>query len=956
MTIDSTVKHALAFLGFWLLILMALNGCQSTQTALKAIDDQKWEKAESTLEQLLAKKNDSLFADVYYGLSLLYSDSLYQHYQIDTAYHFILQAERDLPQTSVKEQEKLARSIPLTEATILLQKRYLDSLAFQRSLALSTVTDYQFFLDQHQDAPQRDTVVQLRNQLAFAAAQQLDSYQAYRDFMDTYPEAEQYSQAEERYNTLVFNAQTQTGDLASYYQFVDAFPNSPYRPQAEEAIFQIVTADNQPQKYSQFIQDFPKSPLSRQAVNWLYHLYQEDHPTDSFYSKYPTLPFLDSLREAQTVSDIFVVPVLQQGKYGFINSEGAVTISPQYDDVLPEYVCYGVQSGSVFASENSQLKMLTKDGQLVNSLGLVDDQLPEVNELGGGLFWLKWNNTGTLIHASGTVIISEEESASDIELITGTSIPFQFIKYRVSEQWGLKSFIGTTLLEPAYDDIQEQGEFIVLEQNGKLAITNRQQLIDQAENPGLSLSFQYEDASLLDQDYLLAYTRDYETVLDTALQAVVPLGKQTVLQRLPSTDRFLIRTSEEQQRVVNDSLITERKLTYSLYPSLGLNSSPTETEAFSQAYYNDQWLALKGNQKYILLDNQTPDFTSTTYDSIKILSEHFAILFHGPSQKIDSTTLLISQHEPIVLRFAPDGVQSSELNFRLLRTQGRENLESAQESLLITQPGKPELLLTQSSDTVLETSLDDVTTYPEGIYVIEKKGKEGIVDKSGNELVPVKYQRIGSYQSNGILSLFDRKMFGLYHQQTSTFIEPAYEAALRLYAIVLRDSVPMPLFIAQKNGKIGIVNSREQVHLPFSFESVRYWNDSSALVRFEDQWHIYPLSPEPQRRLNFEENEFLYSGIEEFTTLESAWPEVLIKIYKNGGYGVLSNQRAELLSPTFDDIRYFQGKKDDQNLFLTEKYVSEAKLHILIYLDAQGEMIYREAYSPDDYDKLYCEE
>ena len=956
MTIDSTVKRTFTFLGFSLSIWMLLNGCQSTQSVLKAIKDQKWEKAETTLEQLLIKKNDSLFADVYYGLSRLYSDSAYQHYQIDTAYQFILLAEQDLPLTPVKEREKLARSIPLNEATILRQKRHLDSLAFQRSLALSTVSDYQFFLDQHQDAPQRDTVVQLRNQLAFTAAQQLDTYQAYRDFMDTYPAANQYAQAEERYNTLVFNAQTQTGDLASYYQFIDAFPNSTYRPQAEEAIFRIVTAGNKPENYTTFIQDFPDSPLSRKAVNWLYHLYRENHPSDSFYIQYSTLPFLDSLQQTEAVSEDFLIPVLQQNKFGFINADGMVRITPQYDDVPSEYVCYGVQSGSVFATQGSKLKMLTKSGQVVSSLDLVDEQLPEVTGLGGGLFWLKWDDTGIVIHASGTVVISDEENVAEVELIPGTSVPFQFIKYRVSNQWGLKSFISTTLLEPLYDDIQEQGEFIILEQNEKLAVTNRQHLINQAENPGLTLDFQYEDITLLDQDYLLAYTEDYETVLDTALQAVVPLGKQTVLQRLVQTNQFLIRTSEEQQRVVNDSLITERKSTYSLYPNSQPEFSSTQSGAFSQAYYNDQWLALKGNQKYFLLDNQAPDFSPTPYDSIKILSEHFAILFHGPSQKIDSTTLLISQSEPIVLRFAPDGIESSELGFRLLRTQGKENSEQTQESLLISQPDKPELLLTQSSDKVLETSLDDVAAYPDGLYVIEKKGKEGVVDQAGNELVPVQYQRIGSYHSSGILSLFDRKKFGLYHHRTSTLIKPAYEATLRLYATVLMDSVPTPLFIAQKGGKVGIIDQQERLLLPFAFESVRYWNDSSALVRYEGQWHIYPLSDEPERRLSFDESSILYSGGEEFTPLESESPELLFKIYKSGGYGVLSNQQGELLSPTFDDIRQVQNSQQTQTLFLTEKYVSEAKLHVLIYLDEQGEIIYREAYDPDAYDRLYCEE
>lgn len=931
-------------------LLLVTIGCQSPRTTLKAIQDQKWEKADVALNKKLTSPKDSLHADTYYLYSLLYSDSAYVHYKVDTAYHFILSATQDFNKISEKEKLKLAKTVPLDSTILLSQKRRLDSLAFGEAQADSTVRAYQTFLDRHSDAPHREEAVRLRNQLAFGAARQMDTYQAYREFMDTYPEAKQFSQAEERFNTLVFQAQTKTGNLTSYYQFLDAFPQSPYRFQAEQAIFSITTASNHLASYAAFARDFPNSPLIHKAVNWLYHLYQASHPADSFFITFSDLPLLDSLKEAQSVASEFLLPYWDK-EFGFINTSGATAITPRFTSILPEYLCHGVPSAQLFGVTEKIVYMLNKNGDTIHSFEIENAKLEEVRELGGGLIWISLGNSGTLLHISGQAVISPQENVTNVELLPSTNLPYQFIKYQVAGQWGLKSFTGTTLLPPNYDDISEYNQFIVLEGDGKLAVTNRDILTGQVANPNFQAEFLYEDVTLLDEDFLLAYTEEYETVLDTTLTQVVPLKKHTILHRILLTDEdvFLLRTNEEKQRVQNDSLITEQVFHYSLAP----RTISTLPSSFSQAYYNDQWLTLKQEQKYYLYDKDSLSFSSKTYDSVKIVSEHFALTFSKGSNSTDSVRLLIAGQSPMFL--PTSSTTDEEVTFRL-HAANTSILSSVEESILIDQPGQPDLLLTQTGDTVLFADVDRVSAYPEGLYALEKKNKQGIIDQYGNEIVPVRYERIGSYQSDGLISIFDRKKFGTYHPQTGTIIEPAYEGLLRYYSVVLQDSVPVPTYIAKKNGKFGIIDAKEQLLLPFEFQAVRYWNAQAALVKYNNLWHIYALEKASKRRLPFDEEAIQYADIIEFSELPTTNAEKLLKIYKNSDYGILSNQRGEVLKPTFDDIRLIAHPQTQESLYLTEKYVSEAKLHILIYLDTQGEIIFRQAYDPDAYDQLYCDE
>ncbi|MGB3585087.1 MAG: WG repeat-containing protein [Tunicatimonas sp.] len=933
-----------------IILFLGNAGCQSVRSALKAMQDQQWEKAQATLEGQLADPKDSLHADTYYVYSLLYSNSLFTNYSVDSAYQYMLRASKDYRITPIKEKEKLARALPLTDSLLLRQKRRLDSLGFAEANAESTVTAYQSFLEQHSDAPQREEAVRLRNQLAFVATQQLDTYQAYQEFMKTYPEAEQYSQAEERFNTLAFQAQTKTGNLASYYQFLEAFPQSPYRPQAEQSVFSITTAGNDLASYANFARNFPQSKLTQKAVNWLYHLHRETHSADSFFIAFPDLPFLDSLKQAEKIASKLLLPYLNN-EFGFIDTLGQTVIAPRFASVPSAYLCNGVQTPIILGVSDSMLHLLTKDGKVLLSLETEDD-IEAVHELGSGLLWMKMGDSGLLFHASGEVVIPYSENTTEVELLPGTNLPHQFIKYQVSGQWGLKTLTGTILLSPAYDDITEYGEFVVLEKGGKLAVTNRTTLIEQAEDPIFSAEFRYEDVALLDQNYLLAYDGEYEMVLDTLLAEVVPLKKHTVLHRtsISNKDAFLLRTSEEKARVVNDSLIAERTFTYSLHPP-GSSGLPN---TFSQAYYNDQWLALKHNQQYWLLSRDSAQFSSETYDSVKILSDQFAFTFPKESKPTDSITLLIANHQTVLI--PPSVANSGEVTFRLLRTQGVSTTGSIEESIVISQPKKPTLLLTQRGDTVLSADIDRVLAYPEGIYVIEQKGKQGVIDQKGNELVPTRYQRIGNYQPEGLLSLFNQKKFGVYHPRTGVIIEPTYESILKYYSVVIQDSIPTPLYVAQRDGKFGIVDPEKQLLLPFAFQAVRYWNDSSALVQYEDQWHIYALAESPQPRLSFDEQAIQYSDITEFSELPTTSSEKLLKIYKKGGYGILSNQRGEILPASFDDIRLLAHSQTQEPVYLTEKYVAEAKLHILIYMNAQGDIIFRKAYEPDAYNRIYCEE
>ena len=951
-------------IGGWL-----MSACGGAKSALSQLEKQKYPKAQELLSKALTK--DSLPVDAYYVYSLLYTDSSFSGYDIDTAYQYAQQAISGYSQLDEKRRSRVYQQLALDTARLRKQKLHIDSLAYARANEDSSMRAYQRFITNFATAPQVPQAVRRRDQLAYDSVQRIDTYSAYKYFMDTYPAAEQYASARQRYNTLTFQELTQAGDLSSYLKFLQDYPSSPYRPQAEQAIFEISTADNRLESYAAFARQYPRSAPSRQAINILYHLYKSSYSPTTFLQDFPGLPYADSLRQAIRTENQVLAPVLDGDRYGFIDNQGNTVIDSRYDYLPSSYFCEGVLLDFVHTGvvDGNQLRhhVLTKAGAPVISLTTAYDSsdvyLEEVVEdMGAGLLEVTTGDQRTVWHKAGYPVLPAFEQATEVSLMPSDdqahgvwSVPYQFIKFRVEDQWGIKAFSGRTLLEPAYESIDEYGPFLVLERDGLLAVTNRQTLLEHIGKP-LPTDFLYDDIALLEGQFLLAYQDDQETVLDAQLNTVVPLGDYRIVHRVSSdslaSGRWLVKRTEAVQRVLGDSLVAENQTSYYLYPP---KNPARGIVSFRKAFYNDEWLALKGNRKFSLINYQRTDNNRIAYDSIQILGEHFVLTFQALGTGQDSVTVLLDKgrQRTFALQRGNDGKANP--GFRLLRTEGVVTPNQLREYLLIDPLYDPQMLMNPQGEVIVEQPLSDATVYPSGLLVIQAGRYQGLIDSTGQELLPPRYDGIGNYAAPGTLSLFKGKRFGLYQHPAGTIIEPTYESALTLYSRL--DSAAQSLFVAKENGKYGIVTATNQSATPFAFERVVYWNDTSALVKADGQWMIYRLSDQIANKRELNEEDVLYEGIDDFSFFSEGGnqQEQLLRIYASKSYGVLSSQRGELLSPTYDGISLFGAATADDYLFFTEKYVPEAELYIMIYLDADGRLVKRLALTPDQYDRMYCQ-
>ena len=971
------------FISVLLLISALLVGsCQSSKRALRLLEKRDFVKAEKKLTKALEK--DSLSVAAHYGYSLLFSDSLFARYHIDSAHYFVQQAQADYQVLEAPDRKKLSKKLAVDSLRLVSQHLRIDSLAFVKAAYDSSLSSYQYFIDHYPAAPQQPEAIRRRNQLAFAIARQRNTYKGYKAFMDIYPQAEQYSLAEERYNTLVFQAKTQAGNLASYRNFLQTFPDSPYRPQAEKAILEISTADNALRHYARFARQYPDSPSARRAVDFLYHLYQTYYDPQRFLQDFPGLPFADSLRRVMAQEPVMLSPVLQDARYGFLDSRGRMIVAPQYDAIPEVYRCEGVLTDYLHAATRQGASVrhdiLSKQGEMVFSFDTnLDEPLPPLEkiviDLGSGLLWITQGEQQTVIHQSGYTVISAFEGVTAVELLPSAvadsatlRTPLQFLKYQANGQWGLKSWLGKTLLEPRYDDIEAYESFIVLEQDGLLAVTNREAIIGIADQQAFQPEFIYEDVALLDNDYLIGYQGDQETVLDTQLQTVVPLAEHRIVRHLKSSslDTWLLGRTVTTVYVRHDSLFNEPRPVYTLYNPKQPNVVAT---LYDQAYYNDRWLTLKSDDQFLLIDYTQDASVPALYDSVKLVSE-FALVFYqmdsmavlgasapdasAPSMVVPNTTVSDTitsgnQAQPYTIDLTQQS--ASDLNVRLLQVNSTQPLlPTREEYLLINTGGAFSSIINSSGKAILEAVLDDAQVYPGGILAVERRGRWGLIDSTGQTLLPPRYDAIGHYEEPGMVNLLEDEQFGWYDISSQATIAPQYESILTRYAPASPDSAAQSYLVAQQAGRYGIINTRNEVVAPLVFQQVLYWNDTSVLAQADGRWLLYRLADSIPPTLS---EPILYDSIADFTVLLEEESEQLLRIYQNQAYGVMSNRRGLVVPPIYDGITFWHNEVGQQT-YLAENYDPRSRLYTVFYLNARGKVLRRQIMTIGEYDQLYC--
>lgn len=327
------------------------------EKAYEALEMHDYFKAKSIFETTL-KKNKVLSS---YGLSRVFGTQFTPFYQLDSAYNYIRIAEDAFPKVEAKTKERWLE-LEVDSMAIQIWKDSIDYKAFLKVLSKESIEDYQYYIDQYVDSEYRNQITELRNKQAFELAKAQNTSAGYKQFLDRYPEAKQRFEANNRFEERLYFEQTITGDLAAFQKFVKNYPNSPFHQRAQDSVYQLSVKDQKVESYYNFIQTNRQNKNVNRAWRALYRLYAADYSPQriiEFRIDYPDYPFIDELMLDMHLASKRFLPFKRQNLWGFMDENGKELIKPQYEFVEEFY------EGLALAGKEGKVGYIDKNNKVV---------------------------------------------------------------------------------------------------------------------------------------------------------------------------------------------------------------------------------------------------------------------------------------------------------------------------------------------------------------------------------------------------------------------------------------------------------------------------------------------------------------------------------------------------------------------------------------------------------------
>lgn len=848
---------------------------QNLRRIQKSVEKAEYDKLPEMIGKALEKDSTSFGAMYFKAVYFLHNDI--NQYNLDSARIFLNKA-LEYRESMTAEQSDDWNKTELPIFVIDSTKTKIIELGFAKAKKELSVNSMKNFLNLYPDSHKQTKAVYLRDSLAFELALELDTWQGYQTYMNEYPDSPFKIKANEYYEILLFKDKTKDGSLISHVQFLREYPDTPYRRESEEVIFKKMTLNHEIAQYQAFIRQYPQSHLRKKAADLLYYLNKQNGGI-SFSDLLLIHPNPDSLTKTHEREQIALTPILSDGEFSLMDTSGLVLEHLKFEALDPNYRCGNVK--------NEWLRVKTNDWKLVNRNGFViKENVTYSDEIGKQLLLIHVGNESYVYHKSGFQI-------GNFPVYQVRMIYDQWIAFETNKKWGLMTFTGEVILQPKFDNLQMEGDFVIVENDGKHDLFNQKSIT--GFKPNNEFKMPYSEYEILGDTLFLGFDEaDHECLVNKNLDILLPLANQRIYL---SKSIWYVKVESGYQ--VFDRI--EKKL---IEP------------AFADLSINDSWLGLKRGEKWTLRGIKD-SIASITYplDSI-----HF----------IDPSTCYIERRDSSFLYFdngATKWLKPSE-TFTLVKPKDTGSGSSF--ILLSNQTDKS--LLNTSGEVLFDGKVDDILYLNDSSFIVKSKGKYGIYIVSEGFVQRATYDLIN--EQDGLALLLKSNQIGCIDLTNNSIIPAMYESRIERFA---------SHYLVSKNGLKGVMDKDNHLIVPIEYKELLSWNDTSYWAKKNDEW-----------TLNAYSGEMILNNVLSLTRWNANTTEPLYLFMKEDKYGIIDPNNGIVIPPMYNEI--INVGTNDQPLYFAEQHLKTADFFVVTYFNSAGKTIKSQAYRPNEYDLIYCDQ
>ena len=760
----------------------------------------------------------------------------------------------------------------------------------------------------------------LIDSLAFAEALLKHTVAAYQSFTVRFPTAAQKNPAIENRNALAFSEAARTNTYKSYKHFLETYPDARQAREAEELyellLFEFMTQDDDLAVYGKFLEIYPQSTYAKEAERRIYELSTVAHSRQAyrnFIDNYPRNPFVSQAwhwiyslyRQEGNPAENFLEKYPDFFDKNYIRKHietEPLAYFPVYDQAKNRYGFTDANGTlQVEAIYDSVAANYFCDGVQQNSILVYrQTQLGAIDKAGREITGFGCESIEKL---EGDLLLVKKDGKAGVWHTAGFAVlPAQydsiavlnesFLLVKQESGYGLANFFGGEVTNAEFQEIKNlEDGLLALRRNNRFALVQSADLL-RKQKP--ALQFLYDSVEWLKKDALQVKIGSYMGIVNPQLQTIVT-PSEAQIRALPvgweTQEGGYRKLIDAKGRLLADSL--------------------------DQVVANNSFYAVRRHDKWAIWKNSISPRLKFDYDTAMLLGqEGFAIL---------KGTIFYAF-------FAPD-VFLKVGNYRKISLLRLDD-QPARFWLLVENDSGRQGLLSQRGQLVLPAKYDKITVWTPDLIAVQQNGKTGVVDGNGKTVLPLAYNALDYKQ--GFINTLKNGKFGLLHLSRAIEIAPQYEKLVRPYA---ENSL---LFVAAKNGRYGLITADNAPASEFVFDEIRYWQFGVALVRQNETWSLYDIASRKAMQ-----------PMADVKYIREDDKEIIVRMYANKQYGVLSNTRGVVVEAEYDDLRNVGTVEIP--FYLAEKHMADADLYAVFYMDRNGKKVRKQLFDEQRYERVVCE-
>ena len=857
--------------------------------AYKQLQKGRYDKVKSLLDRAISRQPINAGAHYVYALYFLTKEN--PAYQVDSSYTHALLALSHYAQIEKGDSTTWAK-VGITKTSIDRHRQKVEKVAFGLAKQKNTIRAYQAYIDRFTTARELNEAIRLRNLLGWQEAQGAHTIGNYQKFIKTYPKATQVAEAQKRIDYFVYQAETTPGTFKNLEEFLKNHPQNSYRDSAITKVFDLVSVNHQVATYQTFLKKHGNSTAAKRAGDWLMSMYLNEGKLREFYDNFANYYQINYVRQLLTVDSLQYFPILEAGRYGFIDHFGQIRIPIKYHQIHKDYLCDGIQDRFVQVLRNNLTGVVDKLGREV-----VGVKYDKIEILDGGVFVVTKNGFQGAFHQNGFQILP-------IKYDKVERLNQYFLKVRRNGMWGVATYNGKVIVDCNFSEIDKRANsFVSFRKDSRYALVKNNQIFEQFLNQQFSIQLKYDEVAWIGDAYIKVVDQKKQGVVDTTGQLVLP-PQFTAIRDL--NIGWAAKSSDSTQ--------------WQLFTRKGKRIS---NNTFQQVTPHNKFFVAKQKGKWGSIDR---------YGNILEPFKRDSLIFIGDA-------LLTIKGKQVLAKLKGRAKPLNLSPYKYIRGE-KGNYPGAVPFIYIETRLRKKGLINQAGKKMLSAVYEDISILANDLFNVRRYGKYGLVDTNRKIVLPIKYQGISNLKG-GYQGLLLNRKFGLYHYKRKIKIEPKFTALPRPYSL----KVDNRLFIVRKGDGYGLVNDKGKELITTKYGKVEFWTDSVALLKNDaGNWFLYDFVN--KKRLKTKE----FSQIQYLRKDEKE----IIALVSKGKYGIMSNRRG-LLIPMEYDLIYNLGSID-QPMFFTERQYSGGKSFVVSYINFQRKTIWNKIMKEADYHRILCEQ